>query len=163
MTADTTYINGSAALRSFMQGIHSRVNELLDERGINASGRLKRGTATQVRETFVASTATLTAPAYWREGGGSGSPPGTRVELPALEKWAIDKGLANNERRALRIAWLVQQKILREGSSRYRRKEGNVYTQAIEEAQPKVPDVLRAFLRDVDSRHRREFIQTFAA
>ena len=31
---DTTYINGSAALRSFIQCIHTRVDELLDERGL---------------------------------------------------------------------------------------------------------------------------------
>ncbi len=97
--ADTTYINGSAALRSFMQGIHSRVNELLDEREINASGRLQRSNRVDLRESVSASTGVLSALSYWRTAG-SGSPPGTAVEWTALQRWALDKGLANNERRA---------------------------------------------------------------
>lgn len=160
--ADTTYINGSAALRSFMQGIHSRVNELLDERGINASGRLQRSNRVDLRESVSASTGTLSALSYWRTAG-SGSPPGTAVEWTALQRWAMDKGLANNERRAARIAMLVQRKILREGSKQWREHGENVYMQAIEEAQGRIPSVLRAFLRDEDSRHRKEFIQTFRA
>ena len=162
MTADTTYINGSAALRSFMQGIHSRVNELLDERGINASGRLQRSNRVDLRESVSASTGVFSALSYWRTAG-SGSPPGTYVEWTALKRWAMDKGLANNERRAARIAMLVQRKIQKEGSKQYREGGKNVYRQAIEEAQERIPFVLRAFLRDEDSRHRKEFIQTFRA
>lgn len=162
MTADTTYINGSAALRSFMQGIHSRVNELLDERGINASGRLQRSNRVDLRESVSASTGTFSALSYWRTAG-SGSPPGTKTEWTALQRWALDKGLANNERRAARIAMLVQRKILKEGSKQYREGGKNVYAQAIEEAQERIPSVLRAFLRDTDSHHRKEFIQTFKA
>lgn len=162
MTADTTYINGSAALRSFMQGIHSRVNELLDDRGINASGRLRRSNRVDLRESVSASTGVFSALSYWRTAG-SGSPPGTKTEWTALQRWAMDKGLANNERRAARIAMFVQRKILREGSKQYREGGKNVYTQAIEEAQGRIPSVLRAFLRDEDSRYRKEFIQTFKA
>lgn len=157
-----TFTSGSAALRSFMQGIHSRVDELLEERNINASGRLQRSNRVDLRESVSASTGTLSALSYWRTAG-SGSPPGTATEWTALQRWAMDKGLANNERRAARIAMLVQRKILREGSKQYREGGKNVYTQAIEEAQERIPSVLRAFLRDADSRHRKEFIQTFRA
>lgn len=157
-----TFISGSAALLNFMQGIHSRVNELLDERGINASGRLQRSNRVDLRESVSASTGTLSALSYWRTAG-SGSPPGTATEWTALQRWAMDKGLANNKRRAARIAMLVQRKILMGGSNQYREGGKNVYTQAIEEAQERIPSVLRAFLRDTDSRHRKEFIQTFKA
>lgn len=162
MTADTTYINGSAALRSFMQGIHSRVNELLDERGINASGRLQRSNRVDMRESVSASTGVFSALSYWRTAG-SGSPPGTLVSVAALREWAIVKGLTYDRETANYIALGVQMLILHEGSKQYREGGKNVYRQAVEEAQGRIPSVLRAFLRDADSRHRKEFIQTFKA
>lgn len=162
MTSDTTYINGSAALRSFMQGIHSLVNALLDEREINASGRLQRSNRVDLRESVSASTGTFSALSYWRTAG-SGSPPGTFVSVAALREWAIEKGLTDDRDTAQYIALGVQLRILREGSEQYREHGENVYMRAIEEAQGRIPSVLRAFLRDEDNRHRKEFIQTFRA
>lgn len=161
--ADTTYINGSAALKSFIQGIHSRVDELLDERNINASGRLKRSITTTTRETFAATIGTMDALDYWKEGGGSGTPPGKWVEYGLLRKWAFDKGIANTPQEADRIASGSQINILQFGSRRFRLEERNVFEQAVEEAQSRIPDVLAAFLRDTDHRHRKQFIQSFSA
>lgn len=158
----TTYINGSAALRGFMQGIHSRVNELLEERGINASGRLQSSNRVDLRESVSASTGVFSALSYWRKAG-SGSPPGTFVSLAALREWAVEKGFTDDRETANYIAMGVQRKILKEGSKQYREFGKNVYRQAVEEAQKRIPSVLRAFLRDADSRHRKEFIQTFKA
>lgn len=157
-----TFISGSAALRNFIQGIHTRVDELLDDRSINASGRLQRSNRVDLRESVSASTGTLSALSYWRTAG-SGSPPGTFVSVAALREWAVEKGLTDDRETANYIAMGIQLLILNEGSEQYREGGKNVYTQAIEEAQERIPSVLRAFLRDADSRHRKEFIQTFKA
>ena len=160
--SEPVYINGSAALKNFIQGIHSRADQLLDERNINASGRLKKSNRTDVRDTFAASTATLSALGYWKTAG-SGSPPGTKTDVNALQQWAMDKGLANNTRKALRIAMFVERKILREGSKQYREHGINVYSQAITEAQPRIPALLRAFMSDDAAKFRKQFEQTFKA
>jgi hypothetical protein len=62
----------------------------------------------------------------------------------------------------LRLGWLTAQKILREGSKQYREGGENVYEAAIERAQQKIPDVLNAFLKDIDKPVAEVFRRTFA-
>jgi hypothetical protein len=154
--SEPIFISGEAALRNFIQGIHADVDGQLDARNINASGALKKSNRTEVVTGLASSSATLYAYSYWTKAG-SGSEPGTKVSPDALAKWAIDKGLANNERRALRIGLLVSRKILKEGSKQYREGGENVYANAVENAAPKVEAVLSAFLRDIPTALVREF------
>lgn len=92
-------------------------------------------------------SAELMALGYWKTAG-SGSKPGTIVKGSDLVKWAIAKGLANNERAATRIALGTMRRIKKEGSKQYREGGENVYAAAVEAARPLIPDVINAFLSD---------------
>ena len=155
------FISGQAALVDFIHGIHVEVDKGLDARNINASGRLKRSNRTEVAPGVGSTSATLYALSYWKNAG-SGSPPGTKAEPSDLAQWAIDKGLANNDRAALKLGYLVARKIERFGSKQYREGGDNVYDKAIEAARPKIPDVLRAFLSDYRQPIAAEFAKALA-
>jgi len=160
LMGDLRFISGEAALRNFIDGIEADASAELDDRNINASGKLKRSHRTEVTIGTASSTASFYALNYWTESG-SGSPPGTKVEPSALAQWAIDKGLANNERRAARIGYLVSQKIAREGSFYHRTGGENVYSTAIDANADKIPEVLSTFVRDIPTALVREFKQAF--
>lgn len=153
---DLRFISGEAALHQFITGIEADAREGLDDRNINASGALKRSHRTEVTMGIGSSRAAFYALDYWKTAG-SGQPPGTSVKVGDLAQWAIDKGLANNERRAARIGYLVSNKILRQGSKDYRDQNPNVYETAIEGRADMVPEVLGAFLRDIPTALVREF------
>jgi hypothetical protein len=155
------FISGQAALRNFIEGIHADVDKGLDARSINASGRLKKSNRTEVIVGLGSSSATLYALGYWKQAG-SGSPPGTKVSPDDLAKWAMVKGLANNERRALKIGALVSRKIERFGSQQFRVGGENEYAKAVEGSADKVPDVLSAFIADIPKAVVREFKSAFA-
>lgn len=157
---DLRFISGEAALRNFIDGIEADASAGLDDRNINASGKLKRSHRTEVTIGTASSTASFYALSYWTEAG-SGSPPGTKVDPSALAQWAIDKGLANNERRALRIGYLVSQKIAREGSFYHRTGGENIYSTAIDANAGKIPEVLSTFVRDIPTALVREFKTAF--
>lgn len=154
------FISGKAALSHFMGQRVSNINEALDSRKINASGKLRRTNAYAVDDGPTFTTATLYAQSYWVKAG-SGSPPGTKVSLPDLVQWAKDKGLVNNERAALRLAYLTSRKIFREGSRDFRQGNENVYLKEIDAAQREIPDVLQAFLRDIDTPLIEQFGKAF--
>jgi len=156
------FISGSAALRNFMEGIRSDVDQRIADRKISASGALLNSNRTEVEMGTASARGSLYALDYWKKAG-SGSPPGTKVELSALAKWAIDKGIAKSQRKAVRVAMLVQRKILREGSYEYRNQGVNVYTSAIDDAQVRVPAVLAAFLSDWPNAVREQFGRAFKA
>ena len=159
---EVRFITGEAALRNFMEGLREEVDDQIHARNISASGALMNSNRTEVTVGKASATGTFYALDYWTKAG-SGSPPGTRVELSALAKWARDKGIASNNRRAVRIGFLVQRKILREGSYQYRNKGTNVYTKAIEDHQPKVEGVLSAFLSDWPTAVKGVFSRAFKA
>lgn len=150
------FISGEAALRTFIAKIQGDAIDRLDDRNINSSGRLKRSTTTEVRIGFGSSEATLFALEYWKQAG-SGSPPGTKTDPFDLAQWARDKGLANNDRAALKLGVLVSRKIERSGSKDFREGNPNVYIEAIEANADMVPEVLSAFLRDIPSALVSEF------
>jgi hypothetical protein len=154
------FISGKAALANFMGNRVANINEALDSRKINASGKLRRTNAYAVDDGPTFTVATLYAQSYWVQAG-SGSPPGTKVSLPDLVQWAKDKGLVNNERAALRLAFLTQRKILKEGSRDFRQGNDNVYLKEIDAAQVEIPDVLQTFLRDIDTPLAQQFGKAF--
>ena len=160
--SELRFISGEAALRNFIEQVREDVDRQLDERKVNASGALKRSNRTEVVMGMGSSSATLYALDYWHTAG-SGSPPGTRTSAMALVQWAKDKGLASNDRHAARIALLVQRKILREGSRQWREGGENIYTTAIERAQPGVGAVLSAFLSDIPKALVSQFGRAFKA
>jgi hypothetical protein len=155
------FISGAAALSDFIAGIHGDVDDRLDQRGINASGAMKRSNRTDVVPGIESMSANLYALGYWKTAG-SGSPPGTKVSGDALMKWAMDKGLAIDERRAARIAIYTQRKIFKEGSKQHRENGENVYQGAVEAAAPKIPELIRAFLSDYREPIATEFKRAFA-
>ena len=150
------FISGEAALRNFIAKVQGDAIAGLDDRKINASGRLKRSTTTEVRIGFGSSEATLFALGYWKQAG-SGQEPGTKVDPFDLAQWARDKGLANNDRAALKLGVLVSRKIERSGSKDFREGNSNVYVDAINANADMVPEVLSAFLRDIPSAMVTEF------
>ncbi len=159
---DTRFISGEAALRNFMEGLRSDIDDRLAYQNINASGALMNSNLTEVSVGVGSATGRLYALDYWKNAG-NGVPPGTRVEIGALAKWARDKGLAVSPKKALRIAMLVRRKIMDEGSKQYREHGTNVYTDAITEAQPRVEGVLRAFLSDWPKAINEQFGRAFKA
>lgn len=155
------FISGRAALSDYIQRIHTDVDKRLDDRRINATGSLKRSNRTSISEGPGSMSAELMALGYWKTAG-SGSPPGTKVSGDALMKWAMDKGLAIDERRAARIAIYTQRKIFKEGSKQHRENGENVYQGAVEAAAPKIPELIRAFLSDYREPIATEFKRAFA-
>jgi hypothetical protein len=156
MSTPIRFISGEAALRAYMTRVQTEVLDELDRRNINATGRLKRSTTTQVQTSVVTSRGTLSALGYWVNAG-SGTPPGTVVTPQELAKWAVAKGLANNDRAALKLGVLVSRKIQRFGSKQFREGGENAYRVAIERRSEDVPEVLSAFLRDIPKAMISEF------
>lgn len=155
------FISGEAALHDFLHGIMSDTETALDDRNINASGKLKASNRTEVSNGPSWSTGTFSALAHWTKAG-SGSPPGTKAKVDDLKQWALDKGLANNDRAALRLGNLVSRKIEKEGSKDHREGNSNVYSDSIDANLFKIPDMLLAFARDINDPVATEFRKAFA-
>jgi len=155
------FINGSAALADFLNGIHRDIDDQLDQRNINASGRLRASNRTEVFSTSADVVGNLFALDYWKKAG-SGSAPGTDVSVDKLYQWALDKGLTSDQEEAARIGYFTHLKILKEGSYDHRAGNKNVYVQAIESAQSRVPELLREFLIDFRDPIADQFSKAFA-
>lgn len=98
---------------------------------------------------------------YWKTAG-SGSPPGTNVELDDLRGWLIDKGIITDLEETKYVALLIQEKILKEGSRDHRERNTNVYVESIRSAQSKMPFILREFLIDFRDPIADQFSKAFA-
>lgn len=157
-----TFISGKAALQAFVGDLHGDVDRRLDQRNINASGALKASNRHEVYEQAEAIVGELSALSYWKNAG-SGSPPRTVADFEDLKGWALVKGLTSDLGMAGRIAAAVQDRIYEEGSRDFRERNPNVYTEAVEAAQPRINDVLQAFLRDIDAPMATQFSKAFAA
>ena len=155
------FISGNAALQNFLFGISSDAQAGLDDRNINASGKLRKSHRVEVSDGPSWSTGTFSALAHWTKAG-SGSPPGTKAKVDDLKQWALDKGLANNDRAALRLGNLVSRKIEKEGSKDHREGNSNVYSDSIDANLFKIPDMLLAFARDINDPVATEFRKAFA-
>ena len=155
------FINGSAALADFLNGIHRDIDDQLDQRNINASGRLRASNRTEVFSTSADVVGNLFALDYWKTAG-SGSPPGTNVELDDLRGWLIDKGIITDLEETKYVALLIQEKILKEGSRDHRERNTNVYVESIRSAQSKMPFILREFLTDFRDPIAEQFSKAFA-
>ncbi len=155
------FINGKAALSVFLQDIADDVLLRIEGGGYNASGAMKRSIGTEVVES-IATTGTLFAADYWRYIG-NGRGPGKMQPISPLVQWAKDKGKADTEKAATGLAWAVAKSIAKEGSLDYQLGGKNQFSEAIIAAQDRVPDVLQAFLKDVDAPVISQFNKAFAA
>lgn len=155
------FISGNAALQDFLFGISSDAQTGLDDRNINASGRLRQSHRVEVSDGPSFTNGVFSALAHWTKAG-SGSPPGTKVNADDLKQWALDKGLANNDRAALRLGNLTARKIELQGSKDHREGNPNVYFDAIEANAYKIPDMLMAFARDFQEPVSAQFRTAFA-
>lgn len=144
------FISGKAAMETFMAMLREDINDDLDTQNVNASGRLKRSNTVTVSESPASITGTLMGLTYWVNAN-SGTPPGTNVSLDALVQWAKDKGLVNNDRAALRLAFTTQKKIRAIGSRGFREGRPNTYEERIKRNADQLPDVLRACMKDIDA------------
>ena len=143
------YTHGTSALRAYFRALLQDVNDTIVEGGHVATGEtIRSNTISVVDRGAIGGIGILFGPGHW-ESVGSGSPPGTRAEIPALERWVMAKGLANNSRAALRFAYLTSRKIYREGSKDWREGNENSYIRAIRLSRG-LPEVERAYLKDLD-------------
>lgn len=156
---DTVFFNGRAALLDFIGGVRDDFSERLDR--FNASKALQRSLRSEVSDG-ITMTATLSALDYWRFVG-NGRGPGKMPPSARLAKWALVKGLASTEAQARSIGYLIARNIAREGTLDYQLGGKNQAGEAIKAAQPKVEDVLKVFLRDIDKAEVSQFNKAFAA
>lgn len=155
------FINGKAALSVFLQDIADDVLLRIEGGGYNASGAMKRSIGTEVVES-IATTGTLFAADYWRYIG-NGRGPGKMPPIAPLVRWAKDKGLASTDKAATGLAFAVAKSIARDGSLDHQLGGKNQFSEAILAAQDKVPDVLTAFLKDIEDPVISQFNKAFAA
>jgi hypothetical protein len=161
----TRSISGKATLGAFMQDLAIDVRKRLDSRddgpGYNASGRLQRSVSASVSDEL-APTGTLYALSYWRWVG-NGRGPGKMPPLDRLRQWALDKGLAQTDSEARSMAYVIAKNIAKDGSYDYQAGGTNVFSDAIQAGQPRVADVLSAFLRDEHNATVSQFNRAFKA
>lgn len=165
-------------------------NELAAQ-GHNLSGKLSRSLTQKIYERgqeVVAEVEMMKYGAYQNEGvkasrvpfgrAKTGSPGGTSKFIQALQQWVKDRGIAQNDKIALRIAFAIAKKMKKEGmptrgarkySSNGRRRgfvnvpftRGRVRTEKriAEGVQSSVGDMLQAVIIDLD----KEFENLLAA
>ena len=165
-------------------------NELAAQ-GHNLSGRLSRSLTQKIYERgqeVINDVEMLKYGAYQNEGvkpsripfgrAKTGSPGGTSKFIQALQQWVRDRGIAQNDKTALRIAFAIAKKMKKEGmpnrgakkySSNGRRRgfinvpfaRGRVRTEKriAEGVQTSVGDMLEAVILDLD----KEFENLIAA
>lgn len=156
------FINGKAALAVFMQDIADDVLLRIEGGGYNASGAMRRSITTETFDSFGTTTSTLSAAAHWRYIG-NGRGPGKMPPIAPLVRWAKDKGLASTDKAATGLAFAVAKSIARDGSLDHQLGGKNQFSEAILAAQDKVPDVLTAFLKDIEDPVISQFNKAFAA
>ena len=156
------FISGEAALHDFLHGIMSETETALDDRNINASGKLKASNQTEVFNESGFTVGKFSALSYWVNAG-SGTRRGTLVKLDDLKGWLLDKGLVKElDARAVAIAKKIQDDILHDGSRDFVMNNPNVYRESVREAEPRIANVLLAFARDINDPVATEFRKAFA-
>ena len=154
------FITGEAALRAFVNGVSEEAQQGLDDRNINASGRLRASHRVEVVTDGDSSTGTLFGLSYWTKAG-SGSPPGTVADLTGLKEWLLNKGIVKNVTDPERIAVLIQDKIYEFGSRDFRERNPNVYREVADRKADQMAPVIRAFLRDIENPVDKTFTAAF--
>ena len=154
------FISGQAALRDYINGIDQDAKDGLDRRNITATGGLKNSHRTEVVTDGDSTKAALYANDYWKRAG-SGSPPGTVANIDKLKEWLLAKNLVRGVENPSWLAERIQDKIYLEGSRDFRERNPNEYRETIKRNVSKVPDVLKAFLRDVSAPMDKAFTATF--
>lgn len=147
---------GNAALRSYLNETAQAMRAGAAEH--HATGSLGESITSEITEIARAgATGRILANEYWVNVG-SGTPPGTFVEVEDLTEWVLIKRIRLTERGARRFAAYVSYKIEAEGSRDYRRKGVNVFLAAIDAGQGDIPAVIDAYLSDIDDAFTREFV-----
>ena len=154
------YISGGAALRRLLEDYSDATQRQLDERNINATGRLRASHRVSVITDGSTTRGALYGLSYWTKAG-SGSPPRTVADLDGLKEWLLAKGIVKGADDPTRIAGLIQDKIYLFGSRDFRNKKPNVYREEAKAVPDKVPAVLQAFLRDFHQPMQAAFTASF--
>lgn len=108
------------------------INTKLQDRGKIASGALLRNNSAIVSADGNVVLGIGYALDYWTTAG-SGTPPGTNVDLVDIYRWAQVKGLGGNPKQTARFAQRIKARIYSSGSREYRNKGVNLYLETIDE------------------------------
>jgi hypothetical protein len=149
---------GTAAMRKYLSELAQSMRAGVAE-SHDATGALGASIASELTVIGGAGTSgRIIALDYWPNVG-SGTPPGTQVDVNSLAKWALAKGIRSTDRGAMLFALRAGPKIEQFGSRDWRRGGANVFLTAIEIAAPEVAGVLGAHMDDLDNATLRLFIE----
>ena len=129
----------------------------------NATNALTRSLVADVSVGFTGTTeASLSGLSHWRFVG-NGRGPGKRPPLDPLIRWAKAKGIADTDSEARSLAYVVARSISLYGTVDHQAGGVNVFLQLVEDFQPRITDVLQAFLSDLKEPIASQFQKAYAA
>lgn len=148
--AELRFISGTAALAHYGLDLLDEINGRIDDGNFNATGGLKASNTVTTTELGTGGAVLrLEAASHWKFLG-NGRGPGRMPPLDPLVVWVRAKGLAADDLKAKAMAWGIAVNIANEGSLDHRLGYPNQYSEAITTKEDDFPEVLKAFLRDVD-------------